>query len=372
MFASDKPYTLDSVVRMILSAVFFIGLVWLLGVLSSAMVPFVAALLLAYLLNPLTSLIEKHVKSRGAAVFIAVVGLFALIFGLFMIVLPMVATEFSSMGHVLSELVSNSELADKVSSRLNPEVWNWLKSIAENPEIRSLFSTDGATSAAETVANTLLPGIKGFAQGTANFLAGFLSLGVIILYVVFLLADFGKISQGWQQYLPKRFRAPLVGFLSEFEQTMSIYFRGQITIALIVGVLLSIGFAIIGLPLGIVLGMLVGLLNIAPYLGAMGIIPALLLAALDSLEAGESIWIGMGLVIVIFAIVQAIQELVLIPKIQGESLGLSPWMIILSLSIWGQLLGFLGLLIALPMTCLCLSYYRRMLAEQENDLQKIE
>ncbi len=372
MFASDKPYTLDSVVRMILGAGFFIGLIWLLGFLSSALVPFVTALLLAYLLNPLTSWVERYVKSRGVAVFLTITGLFAFMAGLMMIVLPMIATEFSGMGRVLSELVNNPDFADKVASHLPPEIWNWLKNMAENPEIKTLFTSDGAANIAGSAANTILPGIRGFAKGTASVLAGFIGLGIIILYVIFLLADFGKISEGWQDYLPKRYRTQVSGFLGEFEKTMSIYFRGQISIALIVGALLSIGFAIIGLPLGIVLGMFIGLLNIAPYLGAVGVIPALFLAALDSLEAGESVWIGMGLVVAVFAVVQAIQEIMLVPKIQGKSLGLSPWMIILALSVWGKLLGFLGLLIALPMTCLCLSYYREMLAGRNLESEKME
>lgn len=370
MITSDKPYTLDSVVRLVLGAVFFIGMIWLLGFLSSALIPFVSALLLAYLLNPLASLIERGVKSRGMAVFVTLIGLTSLFTGLLLIVVPMIASEFSHMGRVLSELANNANFADKVASHLPHEVWAWLKNVADNPEIRDLFTSDGATNAAGSVMDTILPGIKGFAKGSANVLGGFISLGVIILYVVFLLADFGKIKENWQEYLPRQYRAKVSGFLSEFEETMSLYFRGQITIALIVGVLLSLGFVIIGLPLGIVLGMFIGLLNIAPYLGTIGVIPALLLAALDSLEAGESVWVGIGLVIAVFAVVQAIQEIVLVPKIQGKSLGLSPWLIILALSIWGQLLGFLGLLIALPMTCLSLSFYRRMLADQE--LERVE
>jgi len=372
MITSNKPYTLDSVVRMILGTGFFVGIIWLLGFLSSALVPFVAALLLAYMLNPLTSLVEKYVKSRGVAVFATVIGLLVLIVGIFMVVVPMIASEFTHMGRMLSDVVNNPDFAKKVAGQLPPEVWNWLKNVAVNPEVTALFSSDGAASVAESAASHLMPGIKGFAKGTANVLSGFLSLGIIVLYVIFLLADFGKIKDNWQDYLPQKFRSGIAGFLDEFEHTMSLYFRGQISIALIVGVLMSIGFALIGLPLGIVLGMIIGLLNIAPYLGAVGAIPAVLLAALDSLEAGESIWVGIGLVVAVMAIVQAIQEIVLVPKIQGESLGLSPWMIILSLSIWGKLLGFLGLLIALPMTCLCLSYYRRMLADREFEMENTE
>ena len=286
------------------------------------------------------------------------------------LVIPRVATEFSGMGQVLSELAQDQEFANKVSSHLPPEMWNWLRNVADSPEIRALFTSKGAADVAESAMASILPGIKGFAQGTANILAGFLSLGVIILYVIFLLADFGRIKENWQDYLPLQYRDRVTGFLSEFERTMSLYFRGQITIALIVGVLLSIGFLIIGLPLAIVLGMLIGLLNIAPYLGAIGVIPALSLSALDSLEAGDSVFVGLGLVILVFAVVQAIQEILLVPKIQGKGLGLSPWMIILSLSVWGKLLGFLGLLIALPMTCLCLSFYRRMLADREMEPKK--
>ncbi|BCS88601.1 AI-2E family transporter [Pseudodesulfovibrio sediminis] len=363
MFTSDKPYTLDSVVRLLLGVGFFLGLIWLLGFLSNVLIPFVVALLVAYLLNPLTCFIQKYVKSRGIAVAVTLIGLVAFIVGVFMVIVPMMATELTHMGRVLSELVNNAEFATKVSKHLPPDVWQWLRNIASQQEVRDLFSSTGAADAAQSFLDTIIPGVKGLAQGTASFLAGFLGLGIIILYLVFLLADFGKIKENWQEYLPAGIRDSVTGFLGEFEKTMSLYFRGQISIALIVGVLMSIGFTLIDLPLGIVLGMIIGILNIAPYLGAVGMVPAVLLAALDSLEAGESVWIGVGLVVAVMAIVQTIQEVFLVPKIQGESLGLSPWLILLSLSVWGKLLGFLGLLIALPMTCLCLSYYRRMLAQ---------
>jgi predicted PurR-regulated permease PerM len=219
--------------------------------------------------------------------------------------------------------------------------------------------------AARSLLTTVVPGIRGMALGALNVVAGLVGLFVILLYVIFLLADFGRIKANWQEYLPKGYREGITGFLGEFEKTMGLYFRGQIIVCLLVGVLMSTGFLLIGLPLGLVLGMLIGLLNIAPYLGVAGAVPAVLLAALNSLEAGESVWIGIGLVVAVMSVVQVIQDVVLVPKIQGESLGLSPWLILLSLSVWGKLLGFLGLLIALPMSCLCLSYYRRMLAEKE-------
>jgi predicted PurR-regulated permease PerM len=359
---ADTPYTLDSVVRILLGAALAAGLVWMLDYLSRALVPFVAALLLAYLLNPLASRVERMVKSRVLAVGLTVLGLLAVITALFWIVVPMMAAEFSHMGRVLADLAGNADLARRVRDHLPDGVWEWLRTLADNQDLRALFSSDGALNAARSAAARLLPGLQGVLSGTADLLAGILGLGVILLYMIFLLADFGRIRDGWQDYLPARYRHGATAFLGEFEQTMRLYFRGQVIIALLVGVFLSVGFVIIGLPMAVVLGMFIGILNIAPYLGTLGLVPAVLLAGLDSLEAGQSPWVGIALVLVVFAVVQAIQELMLVPRIQGESLGLSPWLILLSLSVWGKLLGFLGLLIALPMTCLCLSYYRRLLA----------
>jgi len=136
-------------------------------------------------------------------------------------------------------------------------------------------------------------------------------------------------------------------------------------ISAISGTMLAIGFALIGLPIGILLGLLMGVLNMIPYLQLLGLIPAFLLALFKALEAGSSIWVALGLTAAVLAVVQLIQDWVLNPKIMGKVTGLNPAFILLSLTIWGKLLGFLGLIIALPMTCLVLAYYRRFLASTE-------
>jgi predicted PurR-regulated permease PerM len=322
----------------------------------------------AYLLNPLTCFIERKVGNRGVAVLLTMLLLLAAVAGVILLVVPMVVGEFAHMGEVLSRLVSNTEFADKVAAHLPPDIWQWVHDTVQSPEVRDLFSAQGVLNAAKGVLGNVVPGIRGVAVGAVNAAAGLFGVFVIVLYVIFLLADFGRIKAGWQDYLPARYREGVTGFLDEFEKTMGLYFRGQIIVCLLVGVLMAIGFVLIGLPLGLVMGLLIGILNIAPYLGVAGAVPVLLLAGLNSLEAGESVWVGIGLAVAVMAVVQVIQDAVLVPKIQGESLGLSPWLILLSLSVWGKLLGFLGLLIALPMTCLCLSYYRRLLAGKGPEL----
>ena len=364
MLPSDKPYTFDRVVRMILALILAAVGIWLLGYLADALVPFVAALLLAYLFNPVTTALERIVRNRFAAVLLTLAGVLALLAALVLLVVPAVAAEFSAMGAVLRQLATNADLAARVRAHLPADLWQWLKDFASSPDVQTLFSGDGALNLLKSGAEKVLPGIGNVLQGTLSVLGGFLTLAVILLYLVFLLADFGRISSNWQSYLPEPWRAPVTGFADEFELTMRRYFRSQVVIALIVGVLFSIGFLIIKLPLAVVLGMLIGILNIAPYLGTLGIVPAVLVGMLGALEHGSSPLMGGALVLIVCGVVQVIQDVVLVPKIQGESLGLSPWMILLSLSVWGKLLGFLGLLIALPMTCLCLSWYRRWLVEK--------
>lgn len=365
MFTSDKPYTLDSVVRMVLTAGFIVGMIWLLEYLSSALLPFVTALLLAYLLNPVTDFIERKVNNRGIAVFATMVLTLIMVAAALMTVIPTMISEFSHMGKVLKELANNKDYAQRVLEHIPPDLWDDVQAIIQDKDLQGIFSSEGALQMIQGAFEKIMPGIKGIVRGAANFATGIIGLAIILLYMVFLLADFGRIKNNWQEYLPEDYREGIVEFLDEFELTMSRYFRSQILIAFIVGVLLSIGFIIIDLPMALVLGMFAGMLNIAPYLTIIGLIPAIPLGALNAIEAGNSPWMGMALVILVFSVVQAIQDGFLVPKIQGKSLGLSPWLILLALSVWGKLLGFMGLLIALPMTCLFLSYYRRLLAKRK-------
>ena len=142
---------------------------------------------------------------------------------------------------------------------------------------------------------------------------------------------------------------------------MSNYFRGQAAVAAICGVLFAIGFALIGLPLGILLGLFIGLLNMVPYLQLIGLIPAGLLAIMHAVQSGINVWMVLGLTGLVFGVVQIIQDAVLVPKIMGKVTGLNPAMMMLSLSIWGKLLGLLGMIIALPVTYMLLVYYRRLI-----------
>lgn len=363
MFDADRPYTFDRVVRIALA----IGLIWagvkLAAYLSPALLPFVAALVLAYMINPLVELLQRLLNSRPAAVLLALFLVTAGLVGIFWVLVPVVVKELASMGATLSEVVNNSALAQKAAERLPPDLWQAVREFAQRENVRQFFSESGLSNMVQAAAQKALPGVWRIISGTANVLLALAGVVVIGLYLTFILLDFGKFRDNWQEYIPGKYRENVVEFFEEFTAAMNRYFRTQAFIALVMGVLFSTGFVIIGLPLAVVLGMFTGLLNLVPYLQIVGLIPAFALAGVDAIIGGHSLWYGFALVGAVFAVAQLTQDAVLVPRLQGKAMGLSPWLILLSLSVWGQLLGFLGLIIALPMTVLCLAYYQRFLKD---------
>ena len=361
-----KPYSLDRVVRLGLTAFLSWGAVLLLGYLSDVILPFAAAVLLAYILHPLVTRIQKRVRSRPLAVWLTLLGVGALAVCVFWLVIPLIAKEMAHMGQLVSDLVNNSGLAEKAARRLPPDLWMWIKEQLARPEIRDFLQTDNFMALVQSLGSRLVPGVWNIIAGTANFILWLVGLVIILMYLVFLLLDFQRFKEGSWELLPSAWREPLTEFLGEFDRAMNRYFRAQAGVAALVGVLFSIGFTLINLPLGIVLGLFIGLLNMVPYLQTLGLIPAFFLASIHALETGSSFWVMFGLTGLVFVVVQALQDMVLVPRIMGRVMGLSPAMILLSLSIWGKLLGLLGLIIALPMTCLLLAYYKRILLEQNS------
>ena len=184
---------------------------------------------------------------------------------------------------------------------------------------------------------------------------------IVLLYLVFLLMDFNALQASWKDHLPPRYRDAIVDLLSEFRLAMSRYFRGQFLVAACCGVLFALGFWLVGLRLAIFLGLTIGLLNMVPYLQVLGFVPALLLAGLRAFEAEVGLlWPVLG-VLGVFAMVQLIQDALLVPKIMGQATGLKPWVILLGICVWGKLLGLLGLVLAIPLSCLGLAYYRKFI-----------
>lgn len=205
----------------------------------------------------------------------------------------------------------------------------------------------------------ILDFVGGFISGGVGMLLEMANWLLSLLYLVFIMLDYERLLAGFKHMVPPRYRPTVLGFANDVKISMNQYFRGQSLVALMVGVLFSIGFLIIGLPLAVVLGLFIGLLNMVPYLQLISIPITTLLCLVYSMDAQVSFWAIWWESMAVYIVVQCIQDLILTPKIMGKAMGLNPAIILLSLSVWGSLLGFIGLIIALPLTTLLLAYYNR-------------
>jgi predicted PurR-regulated permease PerM len=370
MVNSKSPYTVEKAIRIGFIALFIFTLFWLLKFLTSVLFPFIIALIIAYMLNPIVEFVQKKVKNRGAAVGITLFSLSLIIVLLGFLIIPMITKEFTNMGSLLKNMVTNTKVANNAAEKLPPDLWAAIKNYSNKPQVQKFFKTKSFWSTAPTVLAKMLPGIKGILSGLVSIIMAIVGLIIILLYLIFIMVDYPKIRKGWKKLIPKSHKKKVVDFVNDFIEAMNSYFRAQALVALIVGTLFSIGFMIIGLPLAILLGLFIGLLNMIPYLQIIGLIPALLLAVMHALDSGTGIWMVMGQTALVFAVVQIIQDAILVPKIMGKVTGMNPAMILLSLSIWGHILGALGLIIALPATCLILAYYENFLQKEKQDNTK--
>lgn len=356
----DREFTFDRVIRLAIGAAVIAGLIHLLGLLQGVLTPFAVAVLLAYMMNPLVCAIQRRVRGRKTAVALSLLLVLAAATALVVGLVPVLAREFAALGGLLRQ-AANLQLPAWLQERLPQDLWAGLTQRLSEPDFQEFFTPERLWQWAETALQKAVPGAWKILSGAASIVLGTIGLVIVLFYLVFLLADYDHFQAAWPGMIPEDYRAATLDFLHEFAEGMRRYFRGQAAVAALVGVLFATGFALIGLPMGILLGLFIGLLNMVPYLQIVGAVPAFLLAALGALASGGNVWIALALCGLVFAVVQTLQDMVLVPRIIGRSLGLNPVAILLSLSIWGRLLGALGLLIALPMTCLLLAWYRRNL-----------
>lgn len=358
----ERPFTLDRVVRIIIGGLVLVGLFFLVSTLSGVLVPFLLAWLIAYLMFPMIRFFEKkaHVKNRFLAILISLVLVIGLLTVLGYFLIKPIGNEVTHLSGLISQYAQGN-----YNSSFFPDNWEaWFRKMIVLPEIQGFAKSQDWGQIAEKVIPSFWKVFSGGIDAILSIFIGF----IMLLYVIFILKDYETISRGWLKLIPSKYRGFVTHLAEDLEDGMNRYFRGQATIALVVGILFSIGFAIIDLPLGIVLGIMLGMLNLVPYLQTIGFIPLSLMALLKSMETGQSFWGVMLGVLVVFAIVQAFQDGFLVPRIMGKRMGLNPAVILLSLSIWGALLGLVGLIIALPVTTLMIAYYRRfVLNESGND-----
>ena len=221
MILEKGPYTFDRVIRIGITIGLFAGLIWFIGLVSDVLIPFVVALLLAYLINPLVLLLQKKISSRGLAVLVSLLIIILVSVLLAFILIPMIVGELRHMGQLLSELVNNSDWTERAVNILPSNIWQTIQDLADREDIKQFFMTDNFWTTMGGVAKKVLPGTWGLITGTASFIFGLVGLIVIGLYLVFLLMDYQRVSQGWQGYIPGKYRKTVTVFIADFDFAMN-------------------------------------------------------------------------------------------------------------------------------------------------------
>ena len=358
-----ETITFDKFIRYLTTIVICVLAFLLLKHLSNVLIPFFIAWFLAYLLYPIVCFFQYKckIKNRILSIIVTLLVITALLAGICLLVVPPVLTEIARVKDIVVEYVT-----DKASTTtIPPFIDNWLKKSISFENIASSLSFSDITAFLEE----RIPQLLQLISSSLNALMGVVASLISLLYLFFILIDYEKMSEGIIKLFPKNNRTFVSEIRNDVIKGMNSYFRGQSLIAFLVGILFSIGFLIIDFPMAIPLGLFIGLLNLVPYLQTIGLIPTIMLALLKSYDTGDNFWIILLSALAVFAVVQTIQDAILTPKIMGNVTGLNAAVILLSLSIWGALLGFIGLIIALPLTTLMLSYYKRYILRDDSNAE---
>lgn len=346
-----RPYTFDRVVRITFTVILLIGILFMLELLKGVLLPFLVACLIAYMLEPIVRWNMKITKlqTRFVPVLLTLFEVSVIVAGFFIIFIPYLVAETNEMTQMLRHYASTKIQIPHFSDSIH----SFLRENIDFERISKLLSKEEWK---ELIKSTISSSWTFLSSGFA-FLFGVLSWLIVVLYVIFIMLDYERIMQGFKHLVPVNHRKWAYQIGNDIKNAMNRYFRGQFLIAFIVGILFSIGFLIIGLPMGVVLGLFIGILNMVPYLQMISLPITVMLCIVCTASTGVDFWVIFWESMAVYIIVQCIQDLILTPKIMGKAMGLNPAIILLSLSIWGSLLGFMGLIIALPLTTLLLSYY---------------
>jgi predicted PurR-regulated permease PerM len=327
------------------AAVFVLAL-WFLG---DVLLPFVLGGAVAYFVDPIADRLERAGLSRPGATAVITVGAILLFLVMLLAVIPTLIYQLIDLVQVLPQLFRDlrSFVAEQFPSLLD-----------ENSRIYQALAAVGETLKSKGV--VLLETVLGSAASVINVV---LLLVIVPVVSVYLLLDWDRMIERIDELLP-RDHVPVIRRLArEIDQTLASFIRGMGTVCLILGTYYAVTLMLVGLNFGLAIGFIAGLVTFIPYLGAL--IGGALAIGLALFQFWGD-WVSIGLVAGIFVLGQVVEGNILTPKLVGNSVGLHPVWLILALSVFGTLFGFVGMLVAVPVAA-ALGVIARFIVEQYLD-----
>ncbi|WP_044124063.1 AI-2E family transporter [Porphyromonas sp. oral taxon 279] len=361
-----REFTFDRIARMLVLSVLILLIYVAVQAIWSVILPFLLAGIFAYVMMPLVRFFQYtlRLRSRGLSVILTLLLLGAVVYLAIIFIIPSINAEIEKTLQVISGYSSGQDILTMILPR---NIRNYLNGGLRWGNFPQQLSLEKIL---ENV-KLLLDQVGGIINSTLSIFSWGLVFLIGFVYFVFILLDFENLGRGFISLFPKTLRPTIRTISMDLDRYMNNYFRGQALVAMSVGILLTIGFNIIGLPLATAMGIFIGILNFIPYMQALGIIPLGLASLLMAAQTGENAFVCMLLGYGVLMIVQIIQDMIIVPRIMGQTMGMRPSLILLVLSIWGYLLGFFGMLIALPITMFIYSLYMRYVLQDEEYIEQM-
>ena len=361
-----REFTFDRIARMLVLSVLILLIYVAVQAIWSVILPFLLAGIFAYVMMPLVRFFQYtlRLRSRGLSVILTLLLLGAVVYLAVIFIIPSINAEIEKTLQVIAGYSSGQDILTMILPR---NIRNYLNGGLRWGNFPQQLSLEKIL---ENV-KLLLDQVGGIINSTLSIFSWGLVFLIGFVYFVFILLDFENLGRGFISLFPKTLRPTIRTISMDLDRYMNNYFRGQALVAMSVGILLSIGFNIIGLPLATAMGIFIGILNFIPYMQALGIIPLGLASLLMAAQTGENAFVCMLLAYGVLMVVQIIQDMIIVPRIMGQTMGMRPSLILLVLSIWGYLLGFFGMLIALPITMFIYSLYMRYVLQDEEYIEQM-
>lgn len=351
-----KVITFDRFVRMAGIGLLIAAIFCLINYLSSVLIPFFVAWLLAYLLYPIVKFVENklHVRIRALSIIITMIFVVSVVSLIVYLIIPPMIDQFQKLYVILSHWVHETTHTNSISE--------WLSQVlTENHQrIEAFFKSPDFTATLKSAA----PKFFKVLSQTASIILSIVASLITLLYMFFILMDYEYLTANWIRIFPPKVRPFWNELMNDVERELNNYIRGQSAVAACMGVMFCVGFSLLDFPMAIGLGILIGIMDLVPYLHTFALIPTAFLAMLKAADTGQNFWVIFGLAVGLFAVVQIITDMIVTPKIMGKAMGLNPAVLLLSLSVWGTILGFIGLIVALPLTTIIIAYWQRYVTRE--------
>ncbi len=323
-----------------LAGVVFAG--WLFYSARTVLFPFCAAFIIAYMLDPVIDRMEEFKVNRSLAILFLFSIIAAIFFAIISIIGPMVIEQIDTLArnlpHYLDRLEKAMEPVFAMIPAMDPE--------EINSRLRESMGQIGdlALKLVKAVSSGIWSGIA----GAMGFLVAMVNLILIPVASFYLLKDFDVITAKLSERIPPAYKGRTLEIVGKIDATLGAFIRGQLTVALFMATILSIGLTLIEVPMGLLIGMIAGLANIVPYLSVVvGLLPAVALAYLNFWDFAHPL-----MVIALFSGAQLFEGFILTPRVLEKAVGLHPVLVMAALLAGGTFFGFIGILVAVPVAAI--------------------